>query len=404
MDYDKFFSSDVPSFMRSPVREIFRKVDLGSIYSFAGGYPDAATFPVADIERISAQVLQKYGAKALQYGATQGVPELRQAISDRYGIPVENVQITTSSQQGIDVCSRILLDPGDVVLTSEPTYLGAIQSFKSYRARIMTLAEFRRYSTVAAAMFSGGRHVPEKVSSVSGLAAASSMRAKFCYVIPDFQNPSGETMTLEERKALVALAREKDFLIVEDSPYRELRYSGEPVPTIYSLAPERTLHLGSFSKIFAPGFRLGWIIGPHQLLEQIYVCKQSLDLCPPVFDQYMAAEFMSSGALDANLARSIELYRSKRDRMLSLLEKYMPEGVSWTHPEGGLFLFLNLPQHIDTVALYDRAMAAGVAYVAGSFFYPDGSHRNTMRLNFSFLDSSRMEEGIRILAELVSDC
>ena len=374
MKYDKFFSDDVGSFMRSPVREIFKKVDLAAIYSFAGGYPDAATFPIEDIRRISAQVLEKYGAKALQYGATQGVPELRDVVARRYGVPVENVQITTSSQQGIDVCTRVFVNPGDVILTTAPTYLGAVQSFKSYRADIRTLGDFDFSKPV-----------------------------KFCYVIPDFQNPSGETMTLEQRQQLVALARERDFLIVEDSPYRELRYSGEPVPTIYSLAPERTLHLGSFSKIFAPGFRLGWMLGPVELLDQIYVCKQSLDLCPPILDQYMAAEFMGSGALDANLQKSIALYRTKRDKMLALLEKYMPQGVSWTHPEGGLFLFLTLPEGYDTVALYDRALSAGVAYVAGSFFYPDGSHRNTMRLNFSFLDASRMEAGVRLLAEVIQN-
>ena len=374
MKYDKFFSEDVGSFMRSPVREIFKKVDLASIYSFAGGYPDAATFPIDDVRRISAQVLEKYGAKALQYGATQGVPELRQVIAQRYGAAVENVQITTSSQQGIDVCTRVLADPGDVILTTSPTYLGALQSFKSYRADIRTLEDY-------------GWEKP----------------VKFCYVIPDFQNPSGETMSLAEREALVALAREHDFLIVEDSPYRELRYSGEPQPTLYSLAPERTLHLGSFSKVFAPGFRLGWILGPVELLDRIYVCKQSLDLCPPILDQYIAAEFMGSGALDANLQKSIALYRAKRDKMLALLEKYMPAGVSWTHPEGGLFLFLTLPEGVDTVALYDRALSAGVAYVAGSFFFVDGSHRNTMRLNFSFLDASRMEAGIKLLAEVIQE-
>ena len=205
-------------------------------------------------------------------------------------------------------------------------------------------------------------------------------------------------MTLEERKALVEFARREDLLIVEDSPYRELRYSGETLPTVYSMAPERTLHLGSFSKIFAPGFRLGWIIGPPELLEQIFVCKQALDLCPPVFDQYLATEFLGSGALDRNLARSISLYREKRDYMLELLEKYMPSGVSWTHPDGGLFLWVTLPEGVDTVAMYDSALAAGVAYVAGSFFYLDGSHRNTMRLNFSYLARERMEEGIRLLA------
>jgi len=382
MDYGALFSEDVPSFMRSPVREIFKRVDLSAIYSFAGGYPDAATFPLPEIGRLASLVLEKYGPKAVQYGATQGVPELRRAVSERYGVATENIQITTSSQQGIDVCTRILADPGDVVLTSDPTYLGALQSFRSYRAKVVALKSFREEDC--------------------GVDEALLRRAKFCYVIPDFQNPSGVTMTLGERRSLVALSEKYGFLIVEDSPYRELRYSGEPVPTIYSLAPERTLHLGSFSKIFAPGFRLGWIFGPEEVLEQIYVCKQSLDLCPPVFDQYMAAEFMGSGALDKNLAKSIALYREKRDLMLSLLERYMPEGVSWTHPEGGLFLFLTLPGSIDTVALYDRALAAGVAYVAGSFFYSDGSHRNTMRLNFSFLARSRMEEGVKLLAGVVA--
>jgi 2-aminoadipate transaminase len=199
----------------------------------------------------------------------------------------------------------------------------------------------------------------------------------------------------------VELARKYNFLIVEDSPYRELRYEGSSVATIYSLAPERTLHLGSFSKIMAPGFRLGWIIGAPELLDMIYVCKQSLDLCPPILDQYIAAEFMAGGELDRNLSKSVALYRDKRDYMLSLLEKYMPAGVSWTHPEGGLFLFVTLPEDYDTVALYDRALNAGVAYVAGSFFFPDGSHRNTMRLNFSFLATERMEAGVKLLASLL---
>ena len=382
MDYERLFSEDVHNFMRSPVREIFKKVDLNSIYSFAGGYPNACTFPLEDIKEISARVLDRYGAQALQYGATQGVTQLREAVAKRYGVPVANVQISTSSQQGIDVCTRILADPGDVVLTSSPTYLGAIQSFKSYRCDIRAMRSWDEAGC--------------------GVDAATLARAKFCYVIPDFQNPSGETMSIEEREALIELSRKYGFLIVEDSPYRELRYSGKEQPTIYSLAPERTLHLGSFSKVFAPGFRLGWIIGDEALLDKIYVCKQALDLCPPVLDQYIAAEFLSSGALDRNLKKSIAYYRDKRDYMLALLDKYMPEGVEWTRPEGGLFLFLTLPEEIDSVKLYDSALSAGVAYVAGSFFYPDGSHRNTMRLNFSFLDKDRMEDGIRILASLLA--
>ena len=387
MNYKEFFSADTGNFMRSPVREIFKRVDLSKIYSFAGGYPSAETFPLDVFERLSAEVLHKYGAKALQYGATQGVPELRQAVSKRYGVPVDNIQITTSSQQGIDVCTRVLVDPGDVVLVSNPSYLGALQSFASYRAEVVGID----LSPEAAV---------SRVSCIEAVLSAGK-KIKFFYVIPDFQNPSGVTLTLEQRSELVALARKYDFLMVEDSPYRELRYEGTPVPTIYSLAPERTLHLGSFSKIMAPGFRLGWIIGAPELLDIIYVCKQSLDLCPPIFDQYLAAEFMSGGELDKNLAASVALYRSKRDLMLALLEKYMPAGVSWTHPEGGLFLFVTLPEGCDTVALYDRALSTGVAYVAGSFFYADGSHRNTMRLNFSFLATERMEAGVKLLASLL---
>ena len=406
MDYERFFSADVPSFLRSPVREIFRKVDLQAICSFAGGYPAAVTFPTDQIPGLAAAVLEKYGTRALQYGATQGVPELRAAIAARYGVPVSQVQITTSSQQGIDVCSRVFLDPGDIVLAQSPVYLGALQSFRAYRSRV---------EEVALCSPTSGRPRPDKregpaaegcgrgrseAEAVGEHNATSSI--KFIYVIPDFNNPTGKTLTLEERKEIVALARELDILIVEDSPYRELRYSGETLPTLRELAPERTLHLGSFSKIFAPGFRLGWIIGPEPLLEQIYVCKQCLDLCPPVLDQYMACEYLTSGALDANLVNTIAEYKRRRDLMLGLLEKYMPEGTSWTHPDGGLFLWLTLPESIDTVALYDEALAAGVAYVAGSFFYPDGSHRNTMRLNFSFIEESKMEPGIKLLAAVLA--
>jgi 2-aminoadipate transaminase len=435
MDYSKFFSADVPSFLRSPVREIFRKVDLSAICSFAGGYPAAVTFPVEDIKRLSSEVLEKYGTKALQYGATQGVPELREVIARRYGVPVSQVQITTSSQQGIDVCTRVFVNPGDVVLANNPVYLGALQSFKAYRAQVMNLDLVQSTmvdqvqgiigrgpisgtgpspASVASTAFqgtSGGlspgdKSGPSPKSGWTKSAEAEAQKrkalsAKFIYVIPDFNNPSGETMTLAEREEIVRLARELDCLIVEDSPYRELRYSGEPVKTIRELAPERTLHLGSFSKIFAPGFRLGWIIGPEELLEQIYICKQCLDLCPPVFDQYMAAEFMGSGALDRNLQKTIVEYRKRRDLMVALLEKYMPEGCSWTYPEGGLFLWLTLPEEIDTVALYDEALSAGVAYVAGSFFYVDGSHRNTMRMNFSFIAEEKMEPGIKILSNII---
>ena len=388
--YDNKFSKDTVSFFRSPVREIFKKVDLNSIYSFAGGYPSAETFPMEEIRKTMSEVIDKYAGKAFQYGATQGVPELREAVAARYGVPVERVQITSSSQQGIDVCTRILVDPGDVILTSNPSYLGALQSFCSYRADIRGISHDPDLETFKNAY-----------ETVLSQVEAEGKRVKFLYMIPDFQNPSGESLTLEERKMLVSLAQEHDFLIVEDSPYRELRYEGEHIPTMYSLAPEHVIHLGSFSKIFAPGFRLGWAIAHPDILDKIYVCKQSLDLCPPIFDQYVAAEFLTSGRLDENLARSIDLYKGKRDLLLSLLEKHMPEGVTWTHPEGGLFLFLTMPDGFDAVKFYDTALDAGVAYVAGEFFHPDRSGKNTMRLNFSFMSPERITEGIRLLADLL---
>ena len=338
------------------------------------------------------EVIDKYQGRAFQYGATQGVPELREAVAKRYGVTVDRVQITSSSQQGIDVCTRVLVNPGDVILTSSPSYLGALQSFRSYRADIRGVAHQTDIDLFRASYEAALQEVAQEGKKV-----------KFLYMIPDFQNPSGESLTLEERQMLVGLAQEYDFLIVEDSPYRELRYEGEHIPTMYSLDPDRVIHLGSFSKIFAPGFRLGWAIAHPEILDKIYVCKQSLDLCPPIFDQYVAAEFLESGKLDANLTKSIELYKGKRDLMLSLLEEYMPKGVKWTHPEGGLFLFLTLPEGFDAVKFYDKALDAGVAYVAGEFFHPDGSGKNTMRMNFSFMSRERIPEGIKLLANLLAE-
>ena len=388
--YDNIFSKDVGSFFRSPVREIFKRVDLNAIYSFAGGYPSAETFPLEDIRRTMSEVIDKYGSKAFQYGATQGVPELRQAVAKRYGVPVERVQITSSSQQGIDVCTRVLVNPGDVILTSSPSYLGALQSFRSYRADIRGVAHIRDLEAFK-----------EAYEEVIAQVKAEGKVVKFLYMIPDFQNPSGESLTLEERRMLVGLAQKHDFLIVEDSPYRELRYEGEHVPVMYSIDPDRVIHLGSFSKIFAPGFRLGWAIAHPEILDKIYVCKQSLDLCPPIFDQYVAAEFLESGRLDENLVKSISLYKGKRDLLLGLLERHMPDGVRWTRPEGGLFLFLTLPEGFEAVKFYDKALDAGVAYVAGEFFHPDGNGKNTMRLNFSFMSEERIAEGVKLLAELL---
>lgn len=391
MNYTDFFSEDTFSFFRSPVREIFKRVNLSEIYSFAGGYPPREAFPVEEIREVADRMIATYGADCFQYGATQGLPWLREELAKRYKQPVERIQITSSSQQGIDICTRVLVDPGDVILTANPSYLGALQSFRSYRADIIGVAhqaDIAVWETAWREAICSAREAGKKI--------------KFLYMIPDFQNPSGETLTLRERELLVRLAEEYDFLIVEDAPYRELRYEGEEVATMYSLSPDRVLHLGSFSKVLAPGFRLGWILGAPELLDRIYVCKQSLDLCPPMLDQYIAAAFLSEGRVDENIARNRILYRHKRDRMLALLRQYMPDGCSWTHPEGGLFLYLTLPAGIEAVPLYEKALAAGVAYVAGEFFRTDGLGQNTIRLNYSFIPEEKMEEGIRRLACLLT--
>lgn len=392
-DFSGMFSEDTRNFFRSPVREIFKRVDLNKIYSFAGGYPSPETFPIETFADIMQRVLIREGANVFQYGATQGVTKLRKVLAERYGVNIENVQITSSSQQGIDVCTRVLVDPGDIILSSDPSYLGALQSFRSYRAEIVGVktiddfVEFEREWRIAI-----------------DRCGAEGKRIKFLYAIPDFQNPSGETMTLDQRMILIKLANEYDFLNVEDSPYRELRYEGADIPTLYSLDRDRVVHLGSFSKIMAPGFRLGWIFANSQILDRIYVCKQSLDLCPPVFDQYVAEEFLTSGELDTNLKKSIDLYRGKRDLMLKTLAEEMPAGVTWTHPEGGLFLFLTLPENFDAVKFYDTALDAGVAYVAGQFFHTDGeSGKNTMRLNFSFMSHEKIVDGLKLLGKILNE-
>ena len=391
MDYKILFSDDVASFRSSPIREVLKKVDINKIYSFSGGYPAPETFPLDSLNSLTETVVAKYGKKTLQYGDTRGVPEFRKAIAERYDVDVEKVQVTSSSQQGIDVCARILLNPGDVVLCENPCYLGALNSFYSYQAEVVGLD--------LSQSFEASQRRIEKLEQI----LAEGKKIKFFYVIPDFQNPGGHTLSLAQRAEIVSLARRFGFLIVEDSPYREIRFEGEDVASIYSLAPDITLHLGSISKIFAPGLRLGWVIAEPELLNAIFVCKQSLDLCPSVLGQYLALEFMESGALDENLLESRKIYKHKRDLLEGLLEKYLPKGSTWTQPQGGLFIFVNLPESLDVTALFPEAISRGVAYVPGSFFYTDGSHRNTMRLSFSFIDEDKMEAGMQILSKLLEE-
>ena len=386
------FSDDVACFRRSPARDLFKKYDLSKMISFAGGYPSPLTFPVEQLKKITSTVLDNYGAQALQYGATEGINELRQVLAKRSGVDVKNLQITTSSQQAIDLCTRIMINPGDVILCANPSYLGALQSFYSYRADIQSIDSTDDASLLA-------ERYEKKINSL----LKENKKIKFIYSIPDFNNPTGETLNLECRKVLVAIAKKYDILILEDCPYREVRFEGEQLPSMYSMDSDIVVQLGSFSKIFAPGIRLGWVIGAEEFLDKLTVCKQSTDLCSPIINQYLAAEYLRSGELDKNLVNSLKLYRHKRDTMLRALEKYMPEGSSWTHPEGGLFIFLYMPEGMSAVDIYEKVLNAGVAYVAGEFFHCDGKGQNTIRLNFSFTPEEKIDKGIQILANCIKD-
>ncbi len=389
MDITPLLSKNALSMRRSQIRDLLSVATRPEIISFAGGFPSPESFPVEDLKRIMQEVLDKEGAAALQYGSTDGVKALREEISRLYkrdenlDVPVENIMITTASQQALDLICRIFIDPGDVIVCGLPTYLAALQSVWSYRGQPYGL-----------------RH-NNGLAEACNVLCATGKKPKFIYSIPDFQNPSGETMTLEERKYVVEVARKYDLLIVEDTPYKNIRFEGETLPSMYSMAPERVIMVGTFSKTFVPGFRLGWIVAQHDVIERIIVAKQSSDLCTPVFNQMVAAHYLASGAYDVNLKKTCALYKRKKNVMVSSFEEFMPKGVTWTNPDGGLFLFLRLPEQFDTRELFDLAIKENVAFVIGEAFHSDGSGKNTMRLNFSFASDEKIREGVRRLAAAI---
>ncbi|HOO69297.1 MAG TPA: PLP-dependent aminotransferase family protein [Bacteroidales bacterium] len=371
---------------RSAIRDLLKMATRPDVISFGGGFPDITAFPVDQLKEVVMEVLEENALQALQYGETLGVKELREVLAQRYrdqGMEVtyENFIITTSSQQAIDMLCQLLINPGDTLVCGLPSYLGALQAFYAHRANPVGIPRDEELHSVVSALVTAGK------------------KPKFIYAIPDFQNPSGVTMDMEQRNNVLEVAREFDLLVVEDSPYREIRFSGEPMPLIYSLdKEERTVLLGTFSKTFVPGFRLGWIMAPVNIIERLEIVKQSMDLCAPVFNQFIAARFMKKGYYDKNIERVKINYRNKRDSMIAAFEKYMPEGVTWTNPEGGLFLFVTLPEGYDSTELFKIAVKENVAFVIGEAFHCDGSGKNTLRINFSYMEESRAEEGIRRLA------
>lgn len=395
-DLQEFFSASARVMTRSLIRELLKLTRRGGIISFAGGLPDPATFPVEELKQITVDVLTQQPQLALQYGPTEGDVNLKDQLitwmaKDGIQVTRDQILITVGSQQGLDLAGRVFLDPGDAVIVELPSYMAGLQVFRSYRAQMIGVPQDAE-----------GMRTDLLEQTLARL-RREGRRPKFIYVVPDFQNPSGVTMTEARRRMLLELARAYGTLVVEDSPYRELRFEGTSPPPLASLDREgRVVFVSTFSKTLAPGLRVAWMAASEELIRRFVTAKQGVDLCCPAFTQAIAAEFCARGHIYRHLPQITVLYRKKRDIMLRALEREMPPGVTWKKPEGGLFLWVTLPDGMDTEHLLRAAVEdEGVAYVVGSGFHADGGGKNAMRLNFSFPSEEHIEEGIRRLARLV---
>lgn len=376
----------------SEIREILKVTARPEVISFAGGLPAAEAFPLDDMRRVTREVLEKEGHHALQYSTTEGDPELRQAIADRMAAArgtsylADEIVITTGSQQALDLTGKLLLDEGSVVLCESPTYLGALQAFRTYSPT------FVEVDTDDDGM------LPDSLER----SLAAHPDARMIYVVPDFQNPTGRSWSLDRRVALLELAIRAGVPVVEDSPYAELRFEGDIPPALQAVKPEATIiSLGTFSKTVCPGLRVGWIATSRELRDKYVLLKQSADLHTSTLAQRQLARLLATTDTTAALAKIRELYRQRRDAMLTAASEFLGDNVMLTHPQGGLFLWAELAEHVDARAVLEEAVARGVAFVPGDAFYPNGGHRNTMRLNFSASDPDRIAEGMSRLAEAI---
>ncbi len=389
------FSNTIKNSKRSVIRELLKLTQRKELISFAGGLPSPESFPVEDLKELAVEVLNNDGAMALQYGETEGDIALRQALVERYNkngvhLDIKNLVITTASQQGLDLLAKIFINPGDKVICGLPSYLGGLSAFRSYGAQL-----------VGVPLDDQGMRADQLEYSLAEMKRNGEM-PKFIYIIPDFQNPAGITMPEKRRKEILEIAYKYDVLIAEDSPYREIRFEGQHQPMLYQLDKQGVvITLGTFSKTFAPAFRMGWVMAHEDIIDKFVVAKQATDLCTSAFLQKIAALYIQKGYFDKNIQRTIAMYKEKRDAMLKAMEDYMPKGVRWTKPEGGLFLFVTLPDWMDSEKLFMRAIENNVAFVLGSAFYCNGQGKNTMRLNFSFMSVEKNIEGIKRLAEAI---
>ncbi|MHC1705524.1 MAG: PLP-dependent aminotransferase family protein [Tenuifilaceae bacterium] len=394
-DLNQIFSTSAKGMKKSAIREILKLTQRPEVISFAGGLPSPESFPIEQLKEISVEVLETDGVKALQYGTTEGDNRLREILVERYQkeglhLNCNNLIITTSSQQGLDLLPKIFINPGDKIICGLPSYLGGIQAFNAYGADLIGIKLDEK-----------GMNAQLLEKALADLKAKGE-KPKFIYVIPDFQNPAGITMPESRRLEIIELAHKYDVLIVEDSPYREIRFNGQPQRTIYQLEGNgQVILLGTMSKIFVPGFRIGWVAAHEDIIDKIVTAKQSTDLCTSSFVQKIAAKYFDKGYFDQNLKFIISSYREKRDAMLAAFRKYMPEGVTWTEPEGGLFLFMTLPEYMDAEELFQIAIKENVAFVLGTVFHCDGSGKNTLRINFSYMSKEMNEEGAKRLATAI---
>lgn len=402
LDWGTRYAARMAGMKASEIRELLKLLDQPDIISFAGGIPDPALFPQSEVADVYAQICsdRKTFDAALQYSVSEGDAGLRRWIVGymaKRGVTcdVDNILITCGSQQGLEFLGRMFLSAGDTALVEAPTYLGALQAFSAMEPVYDTLPTGQTNRTVA---------------SYRDNAAAAGGAAKFAYLVPDFANPTGRTLTVAERQELLSFARELDIPVIEDSPYVALRYDGADVAMIQaldcaatgSIEASRVISLGSFSKVFTPGLRVGWICAPKAVIAKLTLMKQASDLSSSAINQRVIAA-LAEARFDRQVAQGVEHYRLKRDAMLAALDTHMPKGVQWTKPEGGLFVWVTLPDHLDgTALLQDAIEQARVAYVPGHAFFADGSGRNTLRLSFSLPSVQMIEQGIAKLGALVA--
>ena len=394
MDHSDFkpprwqFSERALKLTSSAIREILKVTERPEIISFAGGLPAPATFPAERMRAATNRILTDTPGAALQYSATEGYTPLREWIAARCSrdgatIRPSQVLVTTGSQQALDLLGKVLVDPGSCVLVETPTYLGALQSFSMFEPVY--------------------QQIPTDDDGLmpAALTPALTRGARLLYAQPNFQNPTGRRLPLERRRALAALAQDCGFPVIEDDPYGALDYRGEPLPTLLSMAPERIVHLGSFSKVLAPGLRVGYIIAPEELHGKLVQAKQATDLHTPSLTQRIVYEVIRDGFLDDHIPTIRTLYREQCEAMLQALAANMPAGVSWNRPEGGMFVWVKLPAHIDSMELLQDAVAANVAFVPGAPFYADKAQHNSLRLSFVTVPPAQIDAGVKILANLL---